>query len=309
VGNFATLETEEIIEAAMTTGFTYEAFTTRNIGFVAQAEQTRLRGSSAFICGTGGMGGAALMALGRAGIGRFIIADVDVFEVSNLNRQVFAFLETVGRHKAAASAEILQWINPQVEIEVLKADWPKALDRIVRETAVIVNGTDDLAAGLHLYRTARGAGVPVVDAYASPLPSVYVTQPNDPMPEERLGYPTIGKDWSEVTPDDRARAFQAEAIYVLVHSTSRHYIDLQLAAEVAAGKRSRMSFAPMVITTGMLMAYETIAILLDKPTGTDYRGYFFNPYRPAVERPRNRLVEAAMKPIVRKFLERTTGPT
>jgi molybdopterin/thiamine biosynthesis adenylyltransferase len=288
----------------MMAAFSYETFTTRNIGFVTPAEQARLKGSSVFVCGTGGMGGAALMALARAGIGRFVIADLDAFEVSNLNRQVFAFLDTIGRHKAEASAEIVRRINPEVEIEVHEADWPKALDRITQQTAVIINGTDDLAAGLHLYRTARRGGLPVVDAYASPLPSVYVTRPNEPMPEERLGFPTIGKDRSEVTPDDRARAFHAEAIHVLVHSTSRRYIDLDIAGEVAAGKRSRMSFAPMVITTGMLMAYETIALLLDKPTGTDCRGYFFNPYRPAVERPRNRLVAAAMKPIVRKFLER-----
>lgn len=293
----------------MTAAFSYQAFTTRNIGFVTDGEQTQLRESTVFVCGTGGMGGAALMALGRAGIGRFIIADVDVFEVSNLNRQAFAFLDTVGRHKAEASAEILRRINPEIEVEVHAADWPDALDRIAERSAVIVNGTDDLAAGLHLYRTARRAGLPVVDAYAAPLPSVYVTRPADPMPEERLGYPTIGKQWSEVTAEDRARAFQAEVVHVLVHSTSRHYIDLEAAAEVAAGKRSRMSFAPMVITTGMLMAYETIALLLDRPSGTDHRGFFFNPHRPAIERPRSFLVEAAMKPMVRKFLRRMTGAT
>ena len=96
---------------------------------------------------------------------------------------------------------------------------------------------------------------------------------------------------------------------MLVHSTSRHNIDLDLAGEVAAGKRSRMSFAPMVVTTGMLMAFETIALILGKPTGTDCRGWFFNPHRPAVERPRWRLVEIVMKPIVRRFLERMMRPS
>lgn len=124
------------------------------------------------------------------------------------------------------------------------------------------------------------------------------------MPEERLGYPTLSKAWDAVTKDDRAAAFQAEAIHVLVHSTSRHYIDLDAAGEVAAGKRSRMSFAPMVISTGMLMAYEAIAIIIGKPTRTDCRGYFFKPYQPAVERPLPRLIEVAMKPIVRRLLER-----
>jgi len=75
--------------------FDYAEFTTRNIGFVSQAEQDTLRGATVFVCGTGGMGGACILGLVRAGIGKLIIADLDAFEVSNLNRQVFCFLNTV----------------------------------------------------------------------------------------------------------------------------------------------------------------------------------------------------------------------
>jgi hypothetical protein len=284
--------------------FSYAEFTTRNIGFVSAAEQERLRQSCVFVCGVGGMGGAALMAIARAGVGRLIIADVDAFEISNLNRQVFAFTDTVGRPKAEAAGEAVRRINPDAEIEVLGPAWPEAIEKIAERAAVFVNGTDDLAAGLLLYRTARERGLPVIDAYASPLPSVYVTRPGEAMPEERLGYPTLGKAWNAVTKEDRAAALQAEIVHVMVHSSSRRYIDLDIAAEVASGRRSRMSFAPMVISTGMLMAYEAIALLLDKPTGTDNRGWFFNPYRPAIERPRSALVAAALRLVVRRFVDR-----
>ena len=64
------------------TDFAYAEMTTRNRGFVTGAEQDRLRGATVFIPGVGGMGGAAFMALVRAGVGRFIIADIDVFEVN-----------------------------------------------------------------------------------------------------------------------------------------------------------------------------------------------------------------------------------
>ena len=225
----------------MTAPFTYAAMTTRNIGFITEAEQERLRRASIFVCGTGGMGGAALMALARAGVGKFVIADIDEFEVSNLNRQVFSFSDTIGRHKAEASADVLRRINPEIDLEVLTSEWPLHLVRIADATQVIINGTDDLAANLHLYRTAREAGLPVIDAYASPLPSVYVTRPGEPMPEERLNYRTIGKRWQEITPEDRATAFQAEALHVLIHSTSARHVDLDAAGEVAAGRRSRMS--------------------------------------------------------------------
>ena len=69
----------------MTDGFDYDDFTGRNIGFVTEAEQGRLRKARVFIPGVGGMGGACLASLVRSGIETFAIADIDVFEVSNLN--------------------------------------------------------------------------------------------------------------------------------------------------------------------------------------------------------------------------------
>jgi molybdopterin-synthase adenylyltransferase len=94
---------------------------------------------------------------------------------------------------------------------------------------------------------------------------------------------------------------------VMLHSSSRDYVNLAIAGEVAAGRRSRMSFAPMVISTGMLMAYEAIALILDRKTGTDCRGWFLNPHRPAVERPRNAVMAALLRPLVRRAIYKLTG--
>lgn len=288
----------------MTGQFDYTEFSTRNIGFVTAAEQDRLRESTIFVCGTGGMGGACVMALARAGVGGLILADIDEFEISNLNRQAFAFLNTVGMHKAEATRDVCLTINPEINITIYKQDWVDSVEEAVRQSAIVVNGTDDLAASLLLYRTARKFGKSVVDAYASPLPSIYVTRDRDPMPEERLGYPTRETAWNKLTDGQRQKAFLREAEYIILNSSSRHHIDLDLAGEVAAGKRSRMSFAPMVLTTGMLMAYEALAGALGRPHGADCRGWFFNPYAGRVEKPRNRLVASIMKPVVRRFLHK-----
>ena len=61
-----------------------------------------------------------------------------------------------------------------------------------------------------------------------------------------------------------------------------------------------VTFAPLV---------GAIALLLGKKTGTDCRGWFFNPYRPAVERPRSALVAAVLKPVVRRLLDRMMRPS
>lgn len=285
-------------------GFSYAEFTTRNIGFVTEHEQAKLRGATVFVCGTGGMGGACVMALARAGVGSLILADLDAFEISNLNRQVFAFASTIDLHKAEATRDICLTINPEMKITVYRSAWTDHIETVMNDSAVIINGTDDLGASLLLYRTARLFGKTVIDAYASPLPSVYVTRAGDPMPEERLGYSTIGVPWNALTEAIRSEAFLREAEYVVMNSSSRHHVDVGLAGEVAAGRRRRMSFAPMVITTGMLMAYEAIASVLERPHGADHRGWFFNPHRGKLERPLNPLLVAVLRPLVRRYLKR-----
>jgi len=284
--------------------FSYDEFTTRNIGFLSEHEQAQLREATVFVCGVGGMGGSAVQSLIRSGVGNLALADIDEYEVSNLNRQVFCNLATVDMHKAQATCEACLQINPEANITIHKENWTEHTDDLVSQSDVVINGTDDLAASLLLYRTARAKQVPVIDAYASPLPSVYVTLPDSPTPEERLSYPTVGTPWNKITEKQRDDAFLQEALYVLTHSTSRHYIDLELAGEVAAGKRSRMSFAPMVINTGTLMAYEAIAQILNKPTKTNERGWFFNPYKAKVEMPLPRWLELMLSPLVKNRLQK-----
>lgn len=287
--------------------FSYSEFTTRNLGFVSAAEQDRLRNATVFVCGTGGMGGAAIQSMIRAGLGHLILADIDRFELSNLNRQVFCTLQQIDVQKAEATRAQCHQINPEAQIEVLGPDWTDQVTRLVQSADVVINGTDDLGASLLLYRTAAAEGRAVIDAYAAPLPSVYVTRPGRPAPETRLGYPTAGVAWDALTETHRNQAFLAEASYVMLQSSSRHHIDLELAGEVAAGRRSRMSFAPMVISTGTLMAYEALGLILDRPSATDERGWFFNPHTARIEKPWPAPVAALLRPLVKRQLLRLIG--
>lgn len=288
----------------MGAAFDYGDFVQRNIGFVTQAEQQRLRQAAVLVLGVGGMGGACLQALARAGVGRFGMADFDAFEVSNMNRQVFANLDTVGLGKVEATAAQLRRINPDVALETCGREWIDRLDELLRRYAIVVNGMDDIAAGIELYRKAGAAGATVIDAYTSPLPSVAVVGPGDPRPEERLGYPSVGGSPRALDEETRAACLQREIEYVLVHSSSARHIDLQVAKDLLAGRRKRMSFAPMVITTGNLMAFEAVKQILGKAPGAGPRGYFFNPWTMRVERPRPAPVAWLLRLMVRRFMAR-----
>ena len=281
--------------------FSYETMVTRNAGFVTPDEQRRLREGRVFVCGVGGMGGAALQSLARAGVGHLAIADMDTFELSNLNRQVFATLDTVGQSKVDATAAALRRINPGLGITTHGAEWVEHLDDILRGKPIVINGMDDLAAGLALYRTAREHGVTVIDAYTAPLPSVTVVGPDAPRPEERLRFGTMGHEWRTITPAQVDDAKLAEAVYVMVHSSSRHHIDLGIAADLMAGRRSRPSFAPMVIATGSMMAFEAVKLLLGRAT-VDHRGVFWNPWTMRIERPRHPLAALVMERAARRFI-------
>ena len=146
-----------ITKAATTSryGFDYGVFTGRNAGFVDPGEQRRLRHGRVFVCGVGGMGGAALASIVRAGVGEVALADHDRFEVSNMNRQLFASLETVGEHKTDATARKLRSVNPELTVRTYGSDWTDTLDAILDRYPVVVNGMDDVRATLQLYRSAR----------------------------------------------------------------------------------------------------------------------------------------------------------
>ena len=77
----------------------------------------RLKNSFAVVCGVGAVGGYALEGLVRAGIGHVRIVDADVFSESNLNRQILATVETIGRRKADVAVERALSINPDIRAE------------------------------------------------------------------------------------------------------------------------------------------------------------------------------------------------
>ena len=284
--------------------FTYNEFTTRNIGFVTESEQEKLKNASVFIAGIGGMGGAALMNLVRAGIGSIIFADFDTFEVSNLNRQLFADIDGVEKGKVEYSIEKIKKINPEIKIETYGKEWVEHIDQIMQKVHICINGCDDLFATLLLMRKGKEHNQVIIDGFAALLPNVYVVRPEDPRPEEFMNYPTVNKPLNEITEEDLKGCFEKEAEYVLVNSSSADYIDMNIASDIVSGKRARCSFAPMVIMTGCLMSYETIRFILGKKMTGLYYGYFFNPWTAKVERRANFFMRLIKTFFVRRFLSK-----
>lgn len=102
----------------MSVTFSYDQAFARNIGWVTRHEQDRLRKKRIAIAGMGGVGGVHLLTLARLGVGAFNIADFDLFDIANFNRQVGAGVSTIGKPKVEVLAAMAKDINPEADIRV-----------------------------------------------------------------------------------------------------------------------------------------------------------------------------------------------
>lgn len=79
----------------------------------------KLRDSTVVLAGAGAVGGYVLEGLVRAGVGHIRVVDGDVFSASNMNRQILATVDTIGRNKADVAVERARSINPDIDIEAV----------------------------------------------------------------------------------------------------------------------------------------------------------------------------------------------
>ena len=146
--------------------FVRDAFS-RNLGIISESEQQKLLSTRVAVAGAGGVGGLHLLTLARLGVGRFTLADPDIFEAVNINRQYGAMQSTLGRSKAEVLAEMIRDINPLAEVTVIKeAIGPQNVARFFSGADVYVDGIDffEIAARRLVFRTARQQGIYAITA-------------------------------------------------------------------------------------------------------------------------------------------------
>ncbi len=147
--------------------FDYEAAFSRNIGWVTESEQEKLRNSRVAIGGLGGVGGVHLLTLARLGIGCFNIADFDVFDIVNFNRQVGATVNTLNHSKIDVLAEMACQINPELELKLFPDGIQHdSLDEFLQGVDLYVDGLDFFAFSARrlTFFACERMGIPVVTA-------------------------------------------------------------------------------------------------------------------------------------------------
>ena len=100
--------------------FSYDEAFSRNLGWVTETEQQRLKASRVCIAGLGGVGGIYLLTLARLGISAFTIADFDSFALANFNRQAGATISSLGHPKIDVMAAMARDINPELDLRLFR---------------------------------------------------------------------------------------------------------------------------------------------------------------------------------------------
>jgi len=125
--------------------------------------QERLRSSTVFIAGAGGLGSPVAVYLAAAGIGKMRICDFSDPELSNLNRQILHSVADIGKNKALSAAETLHGINPHVTVEPLTEKiTSESVKRLVGESDIIIDCLDNFETRHVLNNFSVATGSPLV---------------------------------------------------------------------------------------------------------------------------------------------------
>ena len=151
----------------------------RNHDAISEAEQAILAQKRVLVVGCGGLGGYVIECLARIGVGYLRVVDGDVFDETNLNRQLLSSSMNLGRPKTLAAQQRVMAVNPLVEVEAFQT-------LLTDENAVplldgcdvAVDALDNIPSRLVLQQAARSAGIPLVHgAVAGWIGQVCVVQP------------------------------------------------------------------------------------------------------------------------------------
>lgn len=126
----------------------------------------KLADSHVAVFGVGGVGGFAVEALARSGVGRFDLVDNDKVSLSNINRQIIALSSTVGKYKVDVMQERINEINPNAVVETYKTFYLPETENEFDFSMYdyIIDAIDTIAGKIAIVVNANKAGTPVISS-------------------------------------------------------------------------------------------------------------------------------------------------
>ena len=153
----------------------------RNIPALTEEECLALQNKQVLVVGCGGLGGHIIDMLARIGVGSLRVVDGDVFEPSNLNRQLLSEVPLLGIKKAKAAADRIARVNPQVHVEAVEEYLTEAnVWGLISGCDVVLDALDNIPTRKLLAEACAKAGIPYVyGAIAGWVAQAAVSMPGD----------------------------------------------------------------------------------------------------------------------------------
>lgn len=135
----------------------------RNLPALTEAECLLLREKRILVVGCGGLGGHIIDQLTRIGIGSLRVVDGDVFEETNLNRQLLSSVPLLGVSKAKAAADHIARVNPEITVEAVEAFLTEEnADELLEGCDMVLDALDNISSRKTLASACENAGIPYV---------------------------------------------------------------------------------------------------------------------------------------------------
>lgn len=137
---------------------------TRNL--IGEKAMINLANSRVAVFGVGGVGGYAVEALARSGIGAIDLIDNDKVCATNLNRQIIATWSTVDKYKVEAMKERILDINPKCNVRIYKCFYlPENKDEFnFTDYSYVIDAVDTVTAKIQLVMQAKEDGIPIISS-------------------------------------------------------------------------------------------------------------------------------------------------
>lgn len=130
---------------------------------IGKENTEKLQNAKVAVFGIGGVGSYVVEGLARAGIGNFLLVDNDDVSLTNLNRQLIAVQDTIGKAKVEVARDRILSINPNANVEIAKEFFIPESDEILdKSVSYIVDAVDTVTAKIELVLRANKLNIPII---------------------------------------------------------------------------------------------------------------------------------------------------
>lgn len=125
-----------------------------------------MKNSTVAVLGIGGVGSIAAEALARTGVGRLILIDKDVVDITNINRQIHALTTTIGQPKTELMKDRIKQINPECDVITLQMFYTEETYEklFAYDLDYVLDASDTVSYKIHLIKQCLARKIPVISS-------------------------------------------------------------------------------------------------------------------------------------------------